>query len=589
MDHVHVGEYQLRGFANKKSFERGEQYFNAGRVLSVARSGDRIVAEVSGSTPRPYRVEMDWRGSNLFSAMCTCPYGYGDLCKHIIAAALTVIRRPGLVEQRQSLNELLPHLSRSQLQSIILHLAESQPGLEDYILTLVQATGPDERTNSTTDEEPGPEPGIDQNLIRRRVRAALQSLDGMRPSEAYWHVGEVVARVEAVVAEAHQLTEFGRGRDAIAVLDAATSEYLSGWTGLDDSNGEASEFLWILGNAWAETILAVDFTAEEREDLVQKIDEFASDLFEYGLDEAFFSAADAAKLGWDDPVVQAAMAGEAIGDADLQHDPLLGIRLDILERQERFEEFMNLASAGQATGRYLSMLLHLDRIDEAYEEALKLIATADGALQFAALLQERGATERALDVGRHGLQLPGTKHLLAPWVRDSAAARGDLELALQAGLIAVEEAASLEGYLRVRDYAGEEWPEFRERLLGCIRATQHGYPFGAVEIFLHEGMIPEAIAIADHAWYDRLVEMVADAAVESHPDWVIRQSVYRADEIMNAGRAAEYDGAARWMARAKQAYESAGRDAEWDDVLRERLERHQRKYKLRPLLERLGN
>lgn len=78
-----------------------------------------------------------------------------------------------------------------------------------------------------------------------------------------------------------------------------------------------------------------------------------------------------------------------------------------------------------------------------------------------------------------------------------------------------------------------------------------------------------------------------DAAQSSHPDWVIRVARSRADAIMEAGMAGDYERAAEWLRRAALAHESAGMIDEWSELIESLIERHRRKYKLRPLLEAL--
>jgi uncharacterized Zn finger protein len=78
-----------------------------------------------------------------------------------------------------------------------------------------------------------------------------------------------------------------------------------------------------------------------------------------------------------------------------------------------------------------------------------------------------------------------------------------------------------------------------------------------------------------------------DAAHASHPDWVIRLAVRRATRIMEAGAAGSYGLAAEWLKRAALAYDAAGRIDEWTAVIEGLIEKHRKKYKLRPLLEAL--
>jgi uncharacterized Zn finger protein len=128
----------------------------------------------------------------------------------------------------------------------------------------------------------------------------------------------------------------------------------------------------------------------------------------------------------------------------------------------------------------------------------------------------------------------------------------------------------------------------REANLSHLRRGQPAGRVNTVDVLLYEGLIEEAIAIADAAPYAyHLVEQVADAAIESHPEWVIRASRTQAEQIMGAGKSTHYDTAARWLTKARAASAVAGRDDEWSAYLTELLEIHRRKYKLVPLLQQL--
>jgi len=80
---------------------------------------------------------------------------------------------------------------------------------------------------------------------------------------------------------------------------------------------------------------------------------------------------------------------------------------------------------------------------------------------------------------------------------------------------------------------------------------------------------------------------VADAAIATRPDWVIAASRKQAEDIMNGGKAQYYGAAARWLARARDAYRAANREPEWRAYRAELLVQHARKYKLVPLLKAL--
>jgi uncharacterized Zn finger protein len=122
-----------------------------------------------------------------------------------------------------------------------------------------------------------------------------------------------------------------------------------------------------------------------------------------------------------------------------------------------------------------------------------------------------------------------------------------------------------------------------------MRRTRAFFPLGPIQIFLHEGLIDDAIALVDRDTYAsaHLIEPVADAAIHSHPDWVIAASRRQAEPIMDRGKADKYGVAIQWLTKAREAHRAAGRQDDWNAYLDSLLTEHGRKYKLVPMLKTL--
>jgi uncharacterized Zn finger protein len=317
------------------------------------------------------------------------------------------------------------------------------------------------------------------------------------------------------------------------------------------------------------------------------------ELSDYGIDDAFDPALSAAVQGWDYPPLQRVLRGEITeqgaweGEAPLWADALAEARLNVLDRQGRHQEYLYLAEAEGQTDRYVTMLARLGRGAEALEYGRTHLTTAQEAHVLAMTLWERGEIDRALESAEIGLTREGPAGQLASWLRDRAAEQGQIERALAAARIAFEAELSLAAYLKVRELAGPDWPAQRSALLDRLRKVRSYYPQGPVEIFLHEGLLDDAIAAVDQGATHSLVELVVEAAVDSRPDWVIKASRQQAEGIMDADKAQYYGAAARWLGKARAAYLAAGREQEWNTYYGTLLDRHHRKYTLVPLLKAL--
>jgi uncharacterized Zn finger protein len=586
-------ESLIRHYTTPQSFERGVDYYERGAVLSVIRRGQEILAEVEGSQYVPYRVRVTLDAGGITDAFCSCPYDWGGWCKHIVATLLTCIHDPEAIEERPPIESLLADLNRDQLQALVLKLVEHQPDLMDLIEAHVESL---EAQTGEPPSESAPRQRrtpLDPTAFRRQVRHILHRLDHMRPSEAYWHVGEVVGEVRRVLDQAWEFIEAGDGHNALVILEAITEEYMQGWLLLDDSDGYASDLFNDLGPAWTEALLTADLTPEERRMWANRLTEWQAELSDYGIDGVFDTAQAAALQGWDYPPLRRVLQGEITeqgaweGEVPWYADDLAEARLNVLARQGRYQEYLYLAEAEGQMKHYLTMLAELGRIQETVAEGLQYMATTEEALALAQTLREQGALQEALRIAEHGLSLEGRKASLARWLRDAASSAGQTEQALRAAVLVVRESPSLADYQAVQELAGEGWPEVRAELLDYLRQRTFPFPEGQVEIFLHEGLIDEAIAAVEKGGSYRLIEPVVDAAIESRPEWAIRACRQQAEPIMDQGKSQHYHHAVRWLEKARAAYRAAGREAEWQEYLAELIRCHWRKYKLVPMLEAL--
>ncbi len=485
-------------------------------------------------------------------------------------------------------------LTDQEYQLLTTAAAKSGKQPEIFLRDLIQRLQP-----SSTSSEPTPAPvsvpriQVDPSAARRQVRSAIRSLDRMRSSEAYWQVGAVVGEVGQVLEQAWTLIQADDGRNALKLLEAITEEYMADWESMDDSDGEASGFFNDLGAAWTEALLSADLTREERESWADQLTSWQEELDNYGVDEAFDIASTAAIDGWDYPPLQRVLQGHITekgaweGEPPYYADDLTQARLNILERRGRFQEYLYLAEAESQTEAYVTMLVRLGRTQEAVAYGLTSLATTAEALALAKALYEHGEREQSLQIAEHGLTLEGSKASLAKWLRDQASAMGQTGQALTAAEIAFREEVSLANYQRVAELAGEQWAERRAALLDHARSTKSYYPQGQVDVFLHEGLIDDAIAALEPHASHTLVEQVVDAALTSRPEWAIQASRQQAESIMDAGKAQYYDAAAKWLAKARTSYRAMGRENEWQAYLGELLSTHGRKYKLVPLLKAL--
>ncbi|MGC9349490.1 MAG: SWIM zinc finger family protein [Anaerolineae bacterium] len=580
--------------ASPESFGRGENYYLTGAVASVVQRGDTLDARVWGSQSRPYRVQVKLSESGVSSAYCSCPYDWGGWCKHIVATLLTYLRNPGIVQERPPVEDVISGLDREALEDLILYLLQQDPALideiEDYLIsTAALQTGAS--SSETIDVDPA--------AYGMRVQELLHSLDYMRRSDAYWEVSGVIQEVRRMLAPVNALVESGAGEKALAILEAITDAYLEDWASLDDSDGEVSGFLWELGRAWTIAGLVAELTKDERLAWADKLTAWQEDLSYYGVDEAFDAAQAGILMGWDPEPLQDVLAGRSPkggiwgGEPPWYGSELTSARLYVLEKQERHDEYLRLTAAEGQWSLHVNALLKLGRIQDAVDAGLCHLQTQNEYLSLAKQLLAREQPTEALRVGEKGLSVGGPKDLLASWIREQAEALGDPELALRAALIACREAPELDSFNAVRELAGERWPALREGLLDELRtrveSASSSLSEGAVDIFLQEDLIDDAIAVVERDPYGYALRRVVIAALGSRPAWAINAARKPAESIIQAGKADRYEVAVEWLSYVKAAYVALGQEDAWRLYLDNLRTRHRRKWKLMRAMERLDD
>jgi len=132
-------EATIRSYAWEQSFERGRVYYLNDSVSAVQQRGDMIEAAVRGSEYEPYYVLLRFDQSGITEATCTCPYDYGDWCKHIVAVALFCMYKPDAIESKAEIATLLKQLNEAQLRALLVKLATTSRTVVEAIEDTINA------------------------------------------------------------------------------------------------------------------------------------------------------------------------------------------------------------------------------------------------------------------------------------------------------------------------------------------------------------------------------------------------------------------------------------------------------------------
>ncbi|MDZ7949507.1 SWIM zinc finger family protein [Nostoc sp. DedQUE09] len=584
-----ISEFTIRRHANAKSFQRGEAYYNAGAVNAVILRGHLLQADVVGTEARPYHVSLNFDSSGLTSVKCTCAYDYEGWCKHIVATMLVCARNSENIEQRPTLEELLNRLNYIETQRLLQELVAEYPPLIEAIDRHVSwMTNP---ADNQTIIKSVRHSTIDPAAFRRQVRQILK--DTVRYFEEGYEEDPIGEDLLSVVQTAVDFSERGEGENAIAILSAITSTCAENWDDVAEYGAENDEVVAELNNAWCEAILSTELTPEEKVDIQINLEAWQD---EWNAD--FGLVMEALRQGWDYPplvqVLQGNITERGAWEEDVPDyaDDLALIRLKILERQERYQEYLYLAEAEGQTQQYLTMLGRLGRVEEAIDAAQTQMNSMEEAFALAKTLSVQGALQQALDIAQSGLNLSGNcQYKLGIWTSDLAVELGNSEAALLAIKAAFEIKPSFVDYQKMAELAGANWESVKTDLLRIVRTCSGwGTESAKVDIFLYEGLIDDAIAIAGELSSDRseLIHRVMDAAIPHNPGWVIANARRRAEKIMDAGKAEYYYYAVEWLKKARNAYLESGKKAEWLSYRENLMQTHARKRKLMGMFQQSG-
>lgn len=581
----------IRQHASSQSFERGEEYYRHNAVNNLVERGSLITAEVEGSNYEPYVISISFDEGGVTDANCSCPYDWGGWCKHIVAVLLTCTNKPEQIEKRPTIEQMMANLTLEQLKSLVKSLVANQPEIINSLdreITLLQA-------KSTQKTKFSRHTSIDPKPFKQQVKYILSKV------EDYDEVQPALDKISNLVQKAQEFTDQGDGKNAMLILEAITDAYVEGWTSLDGSDGSTGEFFTELEEALTLAILSAQLSKEERKEWKAKVKAWQSKIEDYGMEETFETTILAIEQHWDYAPLVKILSGDITSKSSSKNQSgyfdssLTSFRLNILENQKRYQEYLYLAQAEGLTESYLTMLVKLGRAEEAVEKALKSLVMPQEALALAKALRDQGKVSEALSIAEHGLNFKKDRDMaigqLAIWTSDLAEGLGHKDKALKARIIAFNTNPTLEDYIKAKELIEvAEWPKLRKTLLAKMNKSDNAFSTEEkVDIYLHEKMIDEAIAFVEKLdlYNSEPIQKVMDAAIEKRPDWVIKNASERAFSIIDSGKHHQYSLAIEWLKRVRNAFVKINKEKDWKTLRSQLLQKHYKKIKLRGMLESL--
>ena len=552
-----ITENSLRSATSPESYSRGNQLYQSGAVFDTFRQGDLLTARCEGSSAPFYQVRVTIDEGGIQDATCTCPYDWGGYCKHIIAVMLAYIRNPEIFTEQKRVEDLLGGLNKEALVRLIAALVEKNPDLYFLVQTTLQKEAvmvKPEHPHSNRKTQ------VSKTEYRRQIQSILHGMDGHRRSEAYWMMSGMVEQLHTIRDSAYAFLEIGDAEGAMVILTTLLTEVSGSYEEFDDSDGELGSFLDELALPMVEAILSADLGKSERNRLAKELEPVINDLSDYGID-GLDVILTALEKGW---YQERTIDAE---EADYEAEILAEAQLNVLERQNRMPEFLQLCLETGQYLRYILKQIEVGDFDQAVEVAWKTLTKAEDALQVAKRLRDAGRLEDALRLAEKGLGLEGSKRDLGAWLGAVEESQGRSKQAIQAYQAAFTSLPLLEIYQTLKKLSGKDWETLKPALMSIFEGDRFAEEL--VDIFLFEEEWDAAITVANRVgdWKYNLVEKVADGVISIRPDWVIQASQKQAQALIDKTQSKYYAIAARWLTKMKQAYLSTGRKAEWQAYL----------------------
>ena len=595
MEKIKLKLADLRKEATESSWTRGEDYYQGGAVRQLIQRGQSLEALVNGSDYEPYFVQIALGDKSVEEADCNCPYDYGGWCKHIVATLLTYLDQNEDLEQRLPLTDLLAQLDAKQLKEVLAHLVQEKPQLTTTIEKYLHKNYQIYATQTVdAKSSPASQVTVNTNYYKSQVKTIFSGFSrdyeyeewyDDEGTEIYDDLRELFGEVEDLIGQKDYV-------NAIAVLTVITEGILSNWHKIEDYGYELSNLSPEIDSYWTQLVLMAPLSSQEK----SKLQEDLAGWDDQGM--SLKTSLMAIQQGWDYPPLVLLFGGDEtvelwpLGRPD-GADKLAKIRLEVLDSQKRYEEYLLLAKAEGLVTEYLGKLVWLDRIETALQEAQALLTTSDQALALSKTLQDQGATAEAIQVAQSGFShsdRPSQTYDLATWLLELAKEVNDPDLILISRLKRFQSKPKLSEYFKIQDCAGDDWEFLKEDLLNSLQEQDHWINREEkINIFLHEARLDAAIAEANHlsSYNQETLMKVMEAVVNHNPQWVIDKARPPAESIMNAGKASKYDEAIQWLSYVKKAYLAAGQSTVWQTYFSSLKSLHQSKRKLMGLFKTL--
>jgi uncharacterized Zn finger protein len=572
-------ERDIRRWVGEASFGRGMGYYHGGHILHPRRQGDTLKARCVGSEPQPYHVQVTLYENGIISGDCSCYVGAGGHCKHAAALLLTWLHEPDRFLEQEPLEAVLEARSQAELIALIRRMLNRYPDLEALLEIPLVVAG-------------GDLPPVDAETIRKQVRSAFWG-DEWGPSAV------IPQELEELVKLGDAYNDQERWTEAATVYQALMEEVLAAYRQVDDEAGELARTVNDCVSGLGQCLEGTQDPDRRDPILCALFHVYRWDVEYGGIDMGYeatdilLAQATAEEKRRIADWVRDAMPTTGSAGSDWSanyHRQVYGRFLLALEGEQVDDEtFLRICRETGCWQDLVDRLLTLDRVEEA--TAITRERSDYDLLQLADLFLAHGHAALAVELVRERAQDSRDGHLVE-WLKEQAAARGDLGEALALAETLFWQRPDMAGYAEIRDLARQagSWETQRGTLLARLGDAEHHQLL--TDIHLEEGEIDRALETLGQVMASRwgwrggeLAVRVAQAAEEARPRAALQLYVQEAESLIRARGRGNYITAVAYLARVRALYRALDEPEAWDAYIAALREDNRR---LRALKEELG-
>ncbi|MGF1538344.1 MAG: SWIM zinc finger domain-containing protein [Elainellaceae cyanobacterium] len=588
-----LDEDLLFDLAGDRYFERGVEYFEYGRVRSLAQYGDRIVAEVAGTMP--YQVQL-WLEDETLNSRCSCPLGVDGLfCKHCVAVALAWIDEPPAYQPAADapakagttmadVQEYLARQTHETLVQMILDRALEDSGWREELL-LKAAIRPAAGANGETNAEVAVEADIE--TFRQALHNAIIVVDFVD----YYHADEYIDGVQTAVNGLEDLLDAGYPDAVIELCEEALYLLEDAFNAVDDSSG-------YLG-----------MVADDIETLHRQACEIAQP-DPQALAERLFKMELQSGFGFFHQAVET--YADVLGEAGIAaYQKAVDAEARYLAYSDS-KEVSNYSSRRRQIRRMQESLIAITGDAEALVAAIaKDLAHPDRYWQIIEIYQGASQMEAAIDWAKRGAQAFSQSHWqdrFDDFLVDAYEQQGQHDAALETAWSSYTQRPIPLLYQRLKHQADktQAWSQWRERALARMREaleeanrkvssiSRGGRSQGIsvsllVEVLLWEGDV-------ERAWQEAqtgecrspLLLRLADLRTDEHPQASLAIYQAQVEPLVNQTNNEAYRNAVHLLFKVRDIMLASDREDEFDAYLEQLVKTYKRKRNFVSMLKGQG-